>query len=212
MTITDAYGTPQGYRAVTGKTDTADDALIDRHLVAASRVFERETGQFFGRDAEAVARIFVARDSRCLDLTYEGNCPGIATNESPSVPVIKVDSDGDGSFSDESAWSAGDYELWPLQAAQGPEPRPWDRIVIPRWSNKSFPVGNRVQVTAVFGWPAVPAAVESDIYEIVGIWRGENPRATGTMNELDTVIAASPMAMSLVKRWRDAYVSTRVAL
>lgn len=202
MAISDAYATPQQYRAVTGKTDAADDVLISLHLVTCSRLFDRETGQFFGKDAEAVPRIFVAKYSDVLDLTYSGGCPGIADITDLE---IKVDTDGDDSFADETAWSLTDYDLFPLQADKGPEPRPWDRIK-PR-ASKSFIPGNKVQVTAIFGWPAVPSAVRDDVIELCGIWRSENPRATGRMGELDEIVTTSPMALSLMKRIRDAYQS-----
>lgn len=207
MAINEAYATAQEYRAVTGKTDTADDMLIGRHLLTCSRLFDRETGLFFSRDEEPVARIFVPKWGDMLDLDYEGMCPGIAD---VTDLEIKVDTDGDDSFADETAWALTDYDLYPLNADKGPEPRPWDRIK-PRGSKRFVP-GNKVQVTAIFGWPAVPGAVRDDVIELCGIWRSENPRATGRMNELDQIVATSPMAMSMVRRIRDAYVSMKVAL
>lgn len=205
MAINDAYATPAEYRVSVDKLDAADDPLIATHLLACSRLFERETGQFFTRDDEPVARLFRAKWSDRLDLDYEGNCPGIADIAGDNAPVIKVDTDGDGSFADETAWSASDYQLEPLQAMTGAEQRPYSRICIPRGGSRRFITGNLVEVTAVWGWPSVPAAVKADIIELCGIWRGENPRATGRMGELDQVVATSPMAMSLVRRIRDAY-------
>lgn len=205
MAINEAYGTAQGYRARVGKSDTGDDLLIGRHLLTCSRLFDRETGQFFSKDAEPVARIFVPKWGDVLDLDYEGLCPGIADITDLE---IKVDTDGDGSFADETAWAITDYDLYPLNADKGPEPKPWDRIK-PLGSKRFIP-GNKVQITAIFGWPAVPAAVEEDIYELCGIWRSENPRATGRMNELDQVVATSPVALSLVKRIKVAYTSSKV--
>lgn len=209
MAITDAYVTGQEYRAVAEHSTTPDpglDLLIQPHLIACTRLFERETGQFFGRDDAPVARVFRAKWSDRLELTYEGNCPGIATIDSPNVPLIKVDTDGDGSFADETAWSVGDYELQPLQAAQGPEPQPWTSICIPRWSSKHFVPGNLVQVTAIFGWPAVPEAVKADIIELCRLWRRESPGATGRINELDQLVTESPLVRGLVYRMRDAYL------
>lgn len=206
MPISDAYATPQEYRAIAGKRGTEDELLLAKHLVTCSRLVDRETGQFFGKDEEAVARIFVARDSRCLDLDYSGFCPGIADITDLE---IKVDTDGDGSFADEVAWSLGDYNLYPLQADQGPEPRPWDRIVA--IGNKSFIPGKKVQVTAIFGWPAVPNAVRDEVIELCRIWRLEGPRATGRMDELDSIVSASPLANSLLRRVVNAY-SAKVTL
>lgn len=207
MAISDLYATVAEYRASIRKNDSADDPTLAAHLNACSRVFERETGQFFTKDAAAVVRLFRPKYSDMLFLDYEGNCPGIA---STAGLEIKVDTDGDASFADETAWASTDYELLPRQAALGPEAKPYDRIKTLTSGSNSFIPGGLVQVTAIFGWPSVPAAVKADVIELCGIWRGENPRATGRMNELDEVLASSPMAMSLVKRFRDAY-QARVA-
>jgi hypothetical protein len=202
MAITDAYATAAEYRAVAGKSDTAQDAQVLIDLTACSRLFEREAGQFFNKDASVVNRVFRARRSDLLDLTYEGFCPGIA---STSGLEIKVDTDGDGSFADETAWASSDYELHPLQAALGPEVKPWTDIKVSPNGTKSFIPGNRVQVTAIFGWPAVPAAVKADVIEMCRLWRVETPRASGRILELEEATATSPLMMSLVSRIRSAY-------
>lgn len=205
--VTDAYASVEEYRASIKKSDNARDLVIARHLATISRFIDRETGQYFNKNAAATTRIFKAKYWDCLDLWIEGLCPGIAD---VGGLAIKVDTDGDGSFADETAWSAGDYELLPRNAADGPEPQPWDRIEIPRWSSKRFQAGYLVEVTAIFGWPSVPTAIKDLTIELCGIWRGENPRATGRMNELDQVVTTSVMAMSLVKRIKEAYASARV--
>ena len=203
--INQAYATVQEYKAVVGNSDSAADILIARHLLTCSRLFDREVGQWFGKSDAPVSRIFKAKWTDRLDLDVdEDGCPGIADM---TGFAIKVDTDDDGSFADESAWSAGDFELLPRNAQLGPESRPYTRIETSRSSSKRFVPGNRVQVTAIWGWPAVPDAVRDEIIELCGIWRTENPRATGRMNELDAVVSASPMAMSLLKRVREAYSS-----
>jgi len=204
MAITDAYATLDEYKAQYHEGPDADN-VIKRQLLTVSRLFERETGQFFTKDASVVNRVFKARYSDLLDLTYEGNCPGIA---STSGLVIKVDTDNDGSFSDETAWASTDYELLPRGALQGSEQKPYTEIAVPSWGTQSFSIGSLVQVTAIFGWPSVPQAVKDDVIELTAIWRGESPRATGRMNELDQIVSQSPMAMSLVSRIRDAYRGT----
>jgi len=204
MAVTDAYATAAEYRAVAGKSDTAADAQILIDLTACTRLFERESGQFFTKDATAVARLFRPKWSDWLDLTYEGGCPGIATT---SGLEIKVDTDGDGSFADETAWASTDYELHPLQADKGAEVRPWTDIKVARNGTQRFIPGGLVQVTAVFGWAAVPAAVKADVIEMCRLWRVETPRASGRILELEEATATSPLMMSLVTRIRTAYRS-----
>lgn len=204
--VGDPYASVLEYRDAIGKTDDADDTTILRHLKAVTRLFERETGMWFGKDAVATTRLFKARYSDLLMLDYEHPCPGLAS----TVGVeIKVDTDSDGSFADETAWASTDYRLEPLQAASGPEPKPWHTIRA--IGNQRFSTSALTQVTGIFGWPSVPEGVHAWVIEMTGIWRSENPRATGRMNELEEVVATSPVALSAVKRMKDAYMA-RVTL
>lgn len=201
MALTDSYVPADMFVSAFGAVP--DRPTLERQLKACSRLFEREAGQFFNQDDSAVARVFEARYSDVLEVWGDvDGCPGIA---STSGLAIKVDTDGDGSFADETAWASTDYELLPRNAALGPDARPYDRITVPRWSTKSFTPGLLVQVTAIWGWPAVPAAVEEDVMELCRIWRAESPRSTSSINELDQVLAVSAMGQSLVARIRDAY-------
>jgi hypothetical protein len=204
MAINSAYATATEYKTTFGKTDTADDAIILTHLTAVSRFYEREAGQFFNLDASAVARVFRAKYPDVLWLNEDGFCPGVGELTGFE---IKVDTDNDGSFADETAWASTDYELHPLNAADGPEARPWHLIRVPNWSTKSFQPGSLVQVTARYGWPAVPEAVKANVIELTGIWRSESPRGTGRLAELDEIVQTSPMAMSLVKKIRNDYAA-----
>lgn len=197
-----AYASVEEYRSVIEKTDDADDTVIERHLKAVSRFIDRKTGQFFSKDASAVARVFVAKYSDYLDLDYEGDCPGLA---STSGLEIKVDTDDDSSFADETAWSTSDYDLLPRQADQGPEAKPWNRIEVRRSSSQYFVPGNKVQVTGIFGWPSVPEAIWSATIELAALWRRESPGSTGTMMELDQTVNMSPVARGLVNRLLEAY-------
>lgn len=197
MAIGDAYASVEEYRRVVKHSDDEDDAAIQSHLLAVSRYFERELGQFFTRDATVVSRTYVGDGSRCLRVDNISTTTGL---------VIAIDEDDDGSFADETALVSTDYELRPLNADQGPEVKPWTEVYLPSWSNYgAWPRGHRVQVTARFGWPAVPRAIWSAVIEMTAIWRGESPRSTGRMSELDETVAMSPLAMSLVRRLREVY-------
>lgn len=121
-----------------------------------------------------------------------------------SVTSITVDQGRDGTYS--LTLAANDYEFLPLNADKKPEPEPWTQVRLTQWGSVvSWPSNCHVKVTGIFGWAEVPEAVKSEVIELCGIWRSENPRATGRMGELDVVISSSPMAMSLLKRVRDAY-------
>lgn len=197
MAISDAYVSVPEYRGAIGNEDPAGDLVLAWHLEACTRLYERETGQFFGRDAAAVTRVYEGNGTSCLKVDNIADTTGM---------TVKIDFDRDGSFADEDALAATDYEVMPLNAARGPEPKPWYEVHLTRWGTYlTWPAGYRVQVSAIWGWPAVPKAVKADVIELCAIWRKESPRATGRMNELEQVVSSSPMAMSLVKRFRNAY-------
>ena len=204
--IAQAYFTVVEFRAAINKGSPDDDLVLARQAVAVSRFIDRQTGQFFGKDSAAVIRYWVGDGSYCLRLTGDEDddlCPGIADTTGMAVAL---DSAMAGTYS--TTLSAGQYEAWPLNADKGPEPRPYRELVIPSWTTGSFgfwPAGMRVRVTAIYGWPSVPEPIWADSMELCGIWRGENPRSTGNMNELEAVVSTSPMAMSLVKRIQRAY-------
>ena len=203
MAVTDPLVTPAEYQEAKGVND-ANGASRDE-LVAVSRYVEIKAGgpgHFFTKDAAAVNRLYVGTGSRVLDLTYDG-CPGIADT---TGLTIKVDNDDDGSFADETAWAATDYELRPLNAALGSEPRPYTEIFVPDWSTKGyFPTRLRVQVTAIFGWPSVPEAIKSAVIELTAILKMQGPRAANRYNDLDQVFSTSREARSIVAELRQAY-------
>lgn len=202
--VTDGYATAAEYRAAIKKSDSSVDAAILTDLKGMSRVIEVATGRFFTKDAAAVARLFdqrwrVDRDTGFYKLR-------VGDIASTSNFAIKVDTDRDGSFADETAWDAADYELWPLNAPLGAEAWPWDTIAVPSWSTKSAPVGLRVQVTAIWGWPAVPEAIKRACIELTGILRLETPRANRTLNlTVNEVTSMSRQAADIISALQEAY-------
>lgn len=212
MAVTDAYCDPSTYRAIVAKSDVGDDADVARDLVAVSRFLDRKLGRFFTRDAAPVARVFRTSAARGGALPL-----GWAESENPwrfgqwtrmlptddiattSGLVIKIDEDQDGSFADETALASTDYELWPENAALGAEPQPYTGIYIPEYSTKvGFPPNTRIQVTAAWGWPSVPAAVERATAHLCGILRLESPRATSRVSELGESIGTSREAQRIL--------------
>lgn len=201
MPITDSYATEQEYRAaVTESTSpgTTSDPVLKRQLLAVSRRLTRELGQHFTKDAAVVERLYCpAKSTRCLEVDNIATATGL---------VIKVDEDRDGSFADETAWAATDYQLRPLNADKGDEVRPWYEIYVPDWSTKTgFRAGYYVSVTAIWGWPAVPSAIKEECIQLTRILREESPGATGGVNELQEEASMSPRFMSAIKRLRTEY-------
>lgn len=221
MPITDPYATAAQYRSTLDKSDAGDDADILLDLTAVSRWLDKKLGRFFTKDAAPVARVFTLPGS--LRAALAAAPLGWAESENPWVhgvfsrtlsvddlsaapTAIKIDQDDDGLFTDETALAATDYELWPLNAPLGPEPSPYTAIVIPQWSTVGgFPAGARVQVTAQWGWPAVPQAVVQATIHLTGILRLESPRATQRVNEMGEVLGTSRVAQDIVEKLARVY-------
>lgn len=213
MAISDAYATRAQYRNVMGDNtvDTADpaqDTLLDEQLTAASRYMEGRLRRFFTLDASAVDRVFIvqkagervgesyanvdADDKRMLHLPVDiGN----------ATVALTRDTDDDGSFADETAVPTTNWELWPLNAAAGPEAWPWTSIRILNSSTISiWDPGERIQVNAQFGWPAVPEAVQFACIKLVSLIRVEGALATNTLQMgFEQVEETSPEAKVLLQ-------------
>ena len=199
MDITNSYATPSQYRSVVGKTDTAQDGDIQTDLTAISRFLEGKMGRFFTKDDSAVERVYVPHD----------NVTAIWVDDLAETPTaVKLDTGGDGQFA--TTLESTDFELLPLNADKGPEPRPFMQIGMTPWGNYGyFQKKVRVQVTAKFGWPSVPDAIQRATIQLTAILRLETPRATRRIAELGDVMEASPDAMSIIKQLTDRYKRVR---
>lgn len=166
VAITDAYATPAEYKARHEKQGSDTDAVIQRQLKANSRYIDSLThGRIFSRNASAVARVFVPTQAK----------PELHVDDFVSVTSITIDTDNDGSFADETALDSGDYELLPRNAALEPIAKPYRTIRLTEYGNQvTWPVGSRVQITAVWGWPsAVPDAIKYAVIDLTALDRGE---------------------------------------
>ncbi len=199
MAITDAYAEVSQYRSVTGKTDTAQDGDIQTDLIAISRFLDGKLQRFFSKDDSAVSRIYVPTES----------ATAIRVDDLAAAPTaVKLDTSNDGIF--DTTLADTDYELLPLNADKGPEPRPWTRVQMTSWGDYgAFTKGIRVEVTAQFGWPSVPDAIQRATIQLTAILRFESPRATRRIAELGDVMEASPDAMSIIRQITDRYKRVR---
>lgn len=202
MAIADAYATVAQYKSAKEKTTADDDTDLTRQLLAVSRFMERRLGQFFNIDAAVISRLYTPRytpagySPTILDVDPIGSTTGV---------VVKIDTDGDGDF-DEGAIDATDYQLLPLNAAYGPEPSPYTQIEVTPWGDQgAWPVNTLVQVTAKYGWPAVPSAIIDACIELTALLRLETPRATNAMNELNQLVNTSRQAQGILQELMSVY-------
>lgn len=148
-----SYATLAELRTRVGITDaafTGQDSKLTEALAVASRGIEKSCGRQFNLAASATARVFYP-DSHCMATVDDIS--------STTGLVIKTDSAGDATFA--TTWAAADYELQPLNGVVDGE------IGWPYWHIKavlrSFPCWSArasLQVTAAWGWTAVPAPVK----------------------------------------------------
>lgn len=206
MAIGDAYATATQYKAVTGRVSAADDTIIDRDLKAVSRYLDFKLGRplGFGKDASAVARIYHPS-------AWLGAYPLLDVGDTVSVSTIAIDENEDNTFS--VALVTADYELLPRNAATGPEARPYQQIGLTKWGSRDYwHPGQRVKVTAVGGWPAVPDAIVAAAIELAAILRIESPRATNRVNELNQVLSTSRAAQGIIADLIGTYSDPRVSI
>lgn len=133
-------------------SDTVDDFELHGACFAASRSLERYCERSFSRVTEA--RTF--EPSNLYWLKLPEYCDLV------SVTSLKTDASGDGVF--ETTWSTTDYQLHPVNPGAAPETRPYTKVKAVGTLLFPLPVPtlmrtDLVQITGVWGWPAVPAAI-----------------------------------------------------
>lgn len=139
--------------------DSSDDALISAINLAASD----EVRQFCGRSFEvspaqsATARVF----SSLTELTcYIDDCWSIST--------VKTDTGDDGTYA--TTWSASDWHALPSGGIGPTGLAGWPYTTIVSTNNVWFPYSHwpNVQVTAKWGWAALPDAVRLAHLQVCG--------------------------------------------
>lgn len=145
MAINNGYCTLAEVKAALRLSDNADDGLIEKAIEGASRRIDGVTGRWFYKTASTAVS------------QYPVDSYNVSVSDMANTSItVKTDDDGDGTF--ENTWTQGtDYQLEPLDA--GLNGRPYRRIVA--IGGKTFPLQYNpdpalVQVTAQWGWNAVP--------------------------------------------------------
>jgi hypothetical protein len=150
MAIGDAYITEDELSAYLGVTDNDDATLMTAACVAASQTVEQFCQRQFNKTTTAGARQFEARTPWKVDV-----------DDFHTVTDLVVATDESDSGSWDTTWSSTDYTLVPAGGVElGVTGFPFRQIravEARRWpcSTGRF----RVQVTAQWGWNAVPGSV-----------------------------------------------------
>ena len=157
MAITNGYATLAQAKTFLSITDSVDDTLLESLIEAASRSIDRIANRRFYADTSASARKYRASSPVFLFTDDISSTTGL---------IVKVDEDGNGTF--ETTFTLdSDYVMDPLTAPS--LNRPFTQITMVSNIN-TFPIfpglfsnGLRpgIEVTAKWGWPAVPDDIET---------------------------------------------------
>jgi len=151
VAIVNGYCTLAQAKAALRIADNTDDTLLENAITSASRRIDGYCGRFFYQTASSV----VAMNPYSLYLlTFPADV------SSGTGLVIKTDTAGDGTYATTLVLNT-DYILTPTDAAL--QSRPYRNAYIVGSETFPLPVLQAVppiQVTALWGWAAVPADVE----------------------------------------------------
>jgi hypothetical protein len=183
MTITYGYTTLADIKSFKriSSVDTSDDAVLERMIENASRLFDGETWRRFYTTTADETRKYTAR-----------NRNRVYTDDIISITSVKLDLDGDGTY--EITLAVTDYFALPENYAERGEPITW--LETSPLGNYAFPSNRKgVQIVGKFGFCAtasVPADVKMTIEEIViNVYEkrfGQNTTGAATITGAGVVI------------------------
>lgn len=147
----DTYATQTELKSYMGDSESTDNDKYDDALETASRGIEQYCQRQFNLASSATARVYYP----VSDIYAE-------TDDFTTVTSIKTDSGSDLTY--ETTWATTDYQLEPLNGIWGGETG-WPYRKIRAVGSYRFPcveLADRapLEVTATWGWAAVPAPVK----------------------------------------------------
>lgn len=150
------YATVEALKSRLSISNTDDDLELHGACFGASRWLEQHCERTFWRTASTEVRTFAPCG------LWELRLPEF--NDLVSVTTFKTDAAGAGTFG--TTWLTSDYQLLPFNPGAAPERKPYTKVRAV--GGQTFPIvvsgvaarNDRVQITGVFGWPAVPVGIK----------------------------------------------------
>ena len=159
MAIANGYASLAEVKAAARITDTVDDTLLEIAIESASRAIDGHTHRnFFVAGTVATARVFAATNSDFVWVDDFASTSGFALATSDNLDAVYS-----------TTWGTADYQLEPLNGVSDGVSWPYTRIR--STGNKGLPYGSSlagVQVTARWGWSAVPTAIKQACIILAG--------------------------------------------
>lgn len=202
MAIVNGYATRNQIKAALriGTADTQDDELIDNCAGAASRLIDGYANRAFWVVGTATSRVFTAGSDFVCQV------------DDMSGTAITVKSSQQANQIFDTTWTTSDYQLEPVNGILDGLTVPYTRIrAIGNYLwptlNNNFGEEALVQVTALWGWPAVPEPItQATIIQASRIFkRYDSPLGVAGFGDLGVMRvsrALDPDVMQLVEPYR----------
>lgn len=192
MAWTDPYYDVTEFKARLGITGSGQDAVLQQAIDAASRQVESWAGRVFNKTETAVARYFTAKYGDLLELP-----------DFISVSEIAVDG---GARTWTTVWAATDYDLYPFDADD--DGKPYTEIRTAPTGTLlfgSYPRG--VRVTAIWGWPEVPAVIrEATALQATRLYKRKDAPfgviGSTELGQFQTISKIDPDVLAMVAPYR----------
>lgn len=156
MALTNAYSTLVRFKEFANIPDAGDDGKAELSLNAASRQIDSHCGRRFFVDDNVSARTYTVGDQYCVWIDDFSTTTGL---------VVKTDADYDGTTFETTLTIGTHFVVEPIGAASASPVRPYTALRINTAGGYTFPPSvygvPTLQVTAKWGWPAVPDDVEA---------------------------------------------------
>lgn len=149
MALGDLYVTAVQLKAYLGITDSTDDTAITDAVNSITEEIDEYCGRQFNLATSATARVYEPRSHRMIEVDDIASTSGL---------VVKVDTAGDGTYA--TTIAAANYQLRPLNGVvDGRTGWPYTQIEAINYCWPTCWQIAPIQVTAIWGWAAVPKAV-----------------------------------------------------
>jgi hypothetical protein len=198
MALGDSYSTLALLRARVGITDasfTTEDAKLTTALEVASREIEKACHRQFNTATSATARKYYPDKTWMTEI-----------DDFSAITSIKADYNNDGTY--ETTWASTDYQLEPLNGVVDGESG-WPYYRIRAVGSYRFPCVSEtdrapLEVTATWGWSAVPAPIKEgclilaeELYKLK-----DSPFGVGGYGQLGIIRAReNPMVWARIGRY-----------
>jgi hypothetical protein len=202
VTITNGYATLADFKTAVTISDTTDDTDIEAAIEAASRQIDAIANRKFWQDGSVVDRKYWPSEPCRVWVDDISTTTGL---------VVKVDQSGDGTFETTLTINT-DFIVEPVNAAADYPVRPYECVrLLTTGQLATWPVATTgrptVQVTAKFGWAAVPDAVErATITQARNVWKAVDAANDALQVSVEGFPVRSPIVAGMTRVSIEPYV------